>query len=257
MSGSGNKSVRKRFILGGAAAVIVLAGVALWWFVFRSDAPAEVDNVAANQQLDADLEEAAAAGDAAVVEGFDGDIDGTWTVDNTIGEFTFNSASGSFAGFRVDEELVGPGSVVAVGRTGDVTGSIEISGGELIAAAIDVDLTTLTSDRVGSESAIQGALDTRLFPTATFDLTAPVALPERAATGEQFSVTAVGDLTIHGITRTATFIIEFNVRADGIAVVTGSTDTVWQDYGVTPPSAPIVASVEDAGVVEFQLLLTK
>ena len=70
-------------------------------------------------------------------------------------------------------------------------------------------------------------------------------------------MTAVGDLTIHGITQTASFTIEANVRPDGIAVVTGSTNTVWQDYGVTPPSAPIVASVEDEGVVEFQLLLTK
>ena len=40
-------------------------------------------------------------------------------------------------------------------------------------------------------------------------------------------------------------------------VVTGSTEMVWEDFDVTPPSAPIVVSVADEGVVEFQLLLTK
>ena len=257
MSDSGNSGGRLRYILGGGAVLVLIAGVAIWWFVFRGDAPAEVDNVAANEQLDAELEEAAAAGDAPVIEDFDGEINGTWTVDNTIGDLTFDSASGSFAGFRVDEDLIGPGSVVAVGRTGDVTGSIDISGGELVAAAIDIDLSTLTSNRVGRDSAIQRALDTARFPTATFDLTTSVPLPEGAATGELFSVTAVGDLTIHGITQTASFTIEANVRRDGIAVVTGSTNAVWQGYGITPPSAPIVASVDDEGVVEFQLLLTK
>jgi polyisoprenoid-binding protein YceI len=188
--------------------------------------------------------------------GFDGEIDGTWTVDDTLGDFTFDSASGSFAGFRVDEELVGPGSVVAVGRTGDVSGSIDIVEGDLVAATVEVDLTGLTSDRPGREGPIQRALDTDQFPIADFSLTEPVTLPAQAARGELFVVDATGDLTVHGVTRTVVMSIEAIVRDDGIAVVTGSTDAVWEDYGVTPPSAPVVVSIDDEGVIEFQLLLT-
>ena len=257
MSQTRNGRSRLRWVMGGGAVLVLIAGVAIWWFIFRDDAPAEVDNAAANVQLDADIAEAADAGEAPATNEFDGDIDGTWTVDNTIGEFTFDSASGSFAGFRVDEELIGPGSVVAVGRTGEVTGSIVISGDELSDAAIDVDLTTLISDRTGREGAIQRALETSRFPTATFSLTDAIPLPAGAADGHIFSVTAVGDLTVHGITQTTSFALEVNVRDDGIAVITGSADLVWADFGVTPPSAPIVASVEDEGIVEFQLLLTK
>ena len=42
---------------------------------------------------------------AAAPDPFDGDINATWVVDDEIGEFDFETASGSFAGFRVDEEL--------------------------------------------------------------------------------------------------------------------------------------------------------
>lgn len=247
------RGFRLRYVVAAALVLLVGVGAGVWWFVFRGDAPAAVDTTTANEQLDADL---AASGAVAATGEFDGEIDGTWTVDDTLGDFTFDSASGSFAGFRVNEELVGPGSVVAVGRTGDVSGSITIDQGDLVAATLDVDLTGLTSDRPRREGAIQRALDTGRFPTASFSLTEPVTLPDQAGRGEIFSVDATGDLTVHGVTRTVVVAIEAIVRDDGIAVVTGSIDAVWEDYDVTPPSAPIVASIEDHGVVEFQLLLT-
>ena len=50
-------------------------------------------------------------------------------VDDEIGEFDFDTASGSFAGFRVDEELTVPyGDVVAVGQTGGVSGTVTSTG---------------------------------------------------------------------------------------------------------------------------------
>ena len=44
-------------------------------------------------------------------------IAGTWTVDTSIGEFSFEDSTGTFVGFRVQEELCGIGSTTAVGRT--------------------------------------------------------------------------------------------------------------------------------------------
>ena len=42
-----------------------------------------------------------------------------------------------------------------------------------------------------------------------------------------------------------------------IVTVVGTFDIVFADYGVEAPSAPIVVSVEDHGVVEIQLFLTR
>ena len=56
------------------------------------------------------------------------DVAGTWVVDTSTGEFDFESATGTFVGFRIQEELAGIGSTTAVGRTGEVTGSITIEG---------------------------------------------------------------------------------------------------------------------------------
>ena len=49
-------------------------------------------------------------------------VEGTWTIDAETGDFDFETATGTFAGFRVNEELAGIGADTAVGRTGAVTG---------------------------------------------------------------------------------------------------------------------------------------
>lgn len=275
----GNK---KWWLIG---AVVVLA--AAFWFVFlRGDTPDAVDIGAANEQLDADLaaeagtddgaDDAAATGDDAVGETdgdteaiddeapaedatqdeFDGDVDGEWIVDDEIGSFDFETASGSFAGFRVDEELT-VGAVVAVGRTGGVTGSLTIDGGALVAAEINVDMTTIVSNDSRREGAIRGAVGASSHPTATFVLVAPVPLPEGLADGEVVSVEAAGDLTVNGVTSPVMFTIDALVRDDGLGVVTGSAEIVFADFDVTAPSAPIVVSVDDEGIVEFQLIVAK
>ena len=41
------------------------------------------------------------------------------------------------------------------------------------------------------------------------------------------------------------------------AVVVGSLEITFADYGVTVPQAPVVVSVDDFGIVEMQLLFTR
>mgnify|MGYP005696020291 CR=1 FL=1 len=53
------------------------------------------------------------------------------------------------------------------------------------------------------------------------------------------------------------FTIEALVRDDGFGVITGSTTIAWEDFGVTPPSAPIVVSIDESGIIEFQLIVAK
>lgn len=261
----------KKLAIGGALAVVVLIA-AVWWLFFSGDTPDAVDVDAANEQLDADLAAAAddtaaedtgagdeASDDAPVAPAptpFDGDINATWVVDDVIGEFDFETASGSFAGFRVDEELT-IGEVVAVGRTGGVAGTVTIEGGQLTGTDIVVDMGTITSNDMRREFPIRRAVMAEDFPTATFVLTSPVDLPAGLADGETVTVEATGELTVAGTTNEATFTINALVRDDGFGVITGSTTITWEDYGVTPPNAPIVVSIDESGIVEFQLIVTK
>jgi polyisoprenoid-binding protein YceI len=182
-------------------------------------------------------------------------ITGTWTVDTSIGEFSFEDSTGTFVGFRVEEELTGIGSTTAVGRTPVVAGTMTIDGTTVTAVSIEANMDEIvTNDRRRDDNA-RRALDTDEFPTATFALTQPIELSDAAAGGEPVSVTAVGDLTIHGITKPVEIPLEAQL-VDGVVVVVGSVDIVFADYGVSVPDAPIVVSAEDHGVIELQLFFT-
>jgi polyisoprenoid-binding protein YceI len=184
-------------------------------------------------------------------------VDGTWSVDGDSGTFDFSdTASGTFVGFRVDEELSGIGSATAVGRTPEVAGQITIDGTELAAAIFEADMTAITTNESRRDSRVQSALDTGQHPTSTFVLTEPVDLGEAASSGGAVSVTATGELTIKGVTQTVQIPLQAQLTGDTIVVV-GSMDIVFADYGVSVPTAPVVVSADDHGVLEVQLLLTR
>ncbi|MEO1061149.1 MAG: YceI family protein [Actinomycetota bacterium] len=244
-----NPRRRRLMIGGGVLAVLVIAvGAGLWWF-FRDDAPAEVDLATAVEQV-------APEGDAAPAAGGDVDIEGAWAVDTSIGEFDFESATGSFAGFRVEEELSTIGSTTAVGRTGGVAGTLQIEGTTLTSAEISADLSQITTNDSRRDSRARGALDTDQFPEATFVLTEPVDFGAEAADGAPVEVLASGDLTIKGVTQSVQIPLQAQLT-EGVVVVVGSLDVTFSDFDVQVPSAPIVVSVDDEGVLELQLLFTK
>lgn len=219
-------------------------GFAVWFL--GGDTPAEVDLSTAVDSV------------TTAPDGVDevGDIDGQWRVDTTRGSFDFESASGTFAGFRLDEELVGIGKTEAVGRTGDVTGSITIEGTTVTAGKFAVDMASVTTNDSRRDDRVQEALDASEFPTATFTLTAPIEFGEGAIDGEPVSTTAVGDLAIHGVTKSVEIPIQAQLTGSTIVVV-GAAPVVFADYDVQVPSARIVVSAADNGVFEFQLLFTK
>ena len=235
-------------VVAGLVAVAVV-GVGAWWFL-RSDAPAAVSLDAATEAVTTTV--APAGGGEPAAEG----IEGTWTVDTTTGTFDYDSATGSFVGFRIDEELVGIGGVQAVGRTGDVTGTLDITGDDLAAASFTAEMATITTNDSRRDNATIRALDVGTHPSASFVLGAPVLLGAGAANGDTVTATATGEFTLVGETRP----VEVNIEArlvEGTIVVVGSFEIAFADYGVTVPSAPIVVSVADTGTVEFQLLFTR
>lgn len=246
-----------KLVLAGVVVVAVGAGAFIWWFT-RDDAPPEVDLDAAVEALEESTETSGTGSsgpsttDAPATDG----IEGTWTVDADSGTFDFSeTASGTFVGFRVQEELSGIGSATAVGRTPEVAGEITIEGTTLTAATFEADMTAITTNESRRDDRVQGALDTGSFPIATFTLTEPVDLGAAAADGGPVRVTAVGDLTIKGVTRSVSLPLQAQLT-NGSIVVVGSMAITFADYGVEVPSAPVVLSAEDHGILEVQLLLT-
>jgi len=184
----------------------------------------------------------------------DGNIDGTWTVDTEIGDF--EDYSSSWVGFRVAEVLDRFGDVEAVGRTAVVGGELVLSGSTIESATIEADLTAIESDQVRRDPAIQRALNTREFPSATFDSTEAVGLGAVPAEGAPFTASVPGTITIHGVSQDATMDMT-GQRVGDVVVVVGTLPLDFTSFGVTMPTAPIVVSVEDSGDLEWQLFFRR
>jgi polyisoprenoid-binding protein YceI len=243
---------RTQRLLAAAVVLVVALGAAGWWFFIRDDAP-EAANIEDASQT---LEEEAAGNGEATGGTTDAALDGTWDVDASIG--SFDDFSGTYAGYRMEEELAGIGATTAVGRTPDVTGNITIAGDQVTGGSFAVDMTTLKSDRDMRDNAIRSrGLETEAFPTATFELTEPVALPGGIATADaSIPFAATGELTIHGVTKAVT--LDFDAEtSDGTIAIVGSAPIVLADYQIDTPTSAIALSVSDSGTLEFQLFLTR
>jgi polyisoprenoid-binding protein YceI len=181
-------------------------------------------------------------------------IDGTWVVDTDIGDFT--DFSSSWVGFRVAEVLNPGGEVEAVGRTPAVSGQLTASGSVIEQALIEADLTAIISDRPRRDGAIQRALGTGEYPTATFTSSAPIDLGEVPVEGEPFTASLPGSVTIRDVSQEVTLELT-GQRVGDVVVVVGALPVDFVSFGVTMPTAPIVVSVEDAGDLEWQLFLRR
>ncbi len=254
LAGSEGRARRWKVVIISLTLLVPAAGAGLWWF-FGGEAPAEVDlsTTASSVAVDSQDEATGTAGSGGAVVG----VEGTWSVDTTVGDFSATEdTSATFVGFRVDEVLSGVGSNTAVGRTPDVSGGIEIDGTTLTSAEIVADLTGIVSDESRREDPIQDALNTGANPDAIFTLTESIEMGEGAAAGELVSVTALGVLTINGVTDTVEMKIEAQIVNEMI-LLTGSAEVVFADYDVTAPNAPVVLSVENHGIIEFQVWLSR
>jgi polyisoprenoid-binding protein YceI len=243
---------RTQRIIAAAVVLVVVVGFAGWWFLLRDDAPEEASIDDASQTL----EEQASGDSSGDTDAGTDTVEGTWTIDPSIG--SFDDFSGTYAGYRMEEELASIGATTAVGRTPDVTGDITIEDGQVTAGTFEVDMTTLQSDKDMRDNAIRGrGLETDAFPTATFEITEPVQLPEGIATaGGSVPFVATGDLTLHGVTKEVT--VDFDAEvANGTIAIVGQAPIVLADYEIEPPTNAVALSIKDEGTLEFQVFLTQ
>jgi polyisoprenoid-binding protein YceI len=181
---------------------------------------------------------------------------------STAGAGTWTVTSGSQAGYRVREKLASLSAPSdAVGRTSAITGTLTLtqaaSAYTVTAAGFSVDVSKLTSDQSRRDQRIHSqGLQSDRYPTATFKLTSPIALPAEAASGQTVHVSATGDLTIHGVTKSVTIPIDARLTGSKIELV-GSITFPFSQFGMTPPSIGGFVTVENNATMEFQLLLAQ
>lgn len=178
------------------------------------------------------------------------DLAGTWTI--VEGE----------TGYRVRETFLQQRrDVDAVGRTSDITGSLTVEGAAgalaLTAGLFEVDMTTLRSDESRRDNQLRGrGIQTDSFPTSSFELAGPVALPADFGSAD-VDVTLPGTLTLHGVTRDVEMAAQARLQDDGTVVVAGSLPILFADYDIEAPNIGGFVAVEDTGTLEFRIILAK
>jgi len=173
-----------------------------------------------------------------------GAIDGTWTV-----------GAASKVQYRIQETLNGQ-SNEATGKTSAVTGQLTLAGTAVSSASFSVDMKQFSSDEDERDRQFQNRImNTSRFPTATFELTAPIELTTIPDNLVEITVHATGTLTLHGTAKTVTF--DLLARRNGAHVeVNGTIPVTFADYGINNPSGG-PARVGNSGDLEFLLVLTK
>ncbi len=173
-------------------------------------------------------------------------------------------AEGSRAVYRVREQLAGisfPSD--AVGVTNDVSGTLYIRPDGSIDSArskITVDLRTLKSDQDMRDGFIRGArgLNTETHPMAEFVPRRAVGMPWPfpAAPPAQAGFQLVGDFTVYGNTREATWNIVATFSPQNVA---GRAETkfTFDTYGIPKPQLARLLSVDDTINLELEFRMTR
>lgn len=171
------------------------------------------------------------------------------------------AATGNEARFVVREQLARaelPND--AVGATTAITGGITLDAKGKVDpkdSRITVDLTGLKSDRDMRDRFIKRrTIVTDSFPTAQLVVTDIQGLPATLPVSGSLTLTLVGDLTVHGVTRASTWDVTATASGD---TLTGRavTHIKFGDFGMEQPRVAIVLSVVDDIRLEYDFTLVR
>jgi polyisoprenoid-binding protein YceI len=147
----------------------------------------------------------------------------------------------SEASYSAEEKLLSGGAdtpVKRVGTTQAVAGDIllnDIDVGASKIGEIVVDISQLTSgDQMRDNALRRQWLESSKFPLATFRSARLEGCPTAVREGQLFTCRLSGELTIHGITQSATWVLEAQLRDNNL---TGSatTEIKMSSFGVQLP----------------------
>jgi polyisoprenoid-binding protein YceI len=136
----------------------------------------------------------------------------------------------------------------AVGTTNVVSGTFVVATEGVPAgkvSKIQIDLRTLQSDSGRRDNAIRERwLESNTYPYAEFVSTNALNLPESYQPGSQVSFNLVGDMTVHGVTKSVEWLVDGTLTGD--TVQGQATTTInMSDFGITAPNIANMIKVED------------
>jgi polyisoprenoid-binding protein YceI len=165
----------------------------------------------------------------------------------------------STARFVIDEILRGTPTTV-VGTTNQVAGEIAANLTDMDAAkvgTIRINARTLATDAEGRNRMLQNRiLETEQHEFITFAPNRMVGLPETATVGQPITFQMVGDLTIRGTAKEATFDVTLTPTANNRLEGTASTSIKYADWGVAIPQVPSVAGVDEDVALHLDFVAT-
>jgi polyisoprenoid-binding protein YceI len=164
-------------------------------------------------------------------------------------------SSATRASYHAHERLVGRSlASEAVGTSKVVKGSIAFDAdGSILSdqSEITVDVSSLSSDEGRRDNFIRGnTLQTGRYPSATFVPREAQGLESPLPTSGEATFEMSGDLTVHGVTRPVVWHIDAQF-GDGVVNGDATTSVNISDFGMTPPKAGPVLSIDDALTLEL------
>ena len=161
--------------------------------------------------------------------------------------------------FVIDEVLRGQPTTVT-GVNSDVSGEMLVDPSNPAATQIGV-LTigagTFVTDNNQRNGAIRRfILQSGDHPTITFSATQISGMPDVVAVGDTVNFQVTGDLTIRDVTNPVTFDLTAVVASESELQLSGSTQILREDYSISIPRVPFVASVEEEVILELDLVAT-
>jgi polyisoprenoid-binding protein YceI len=224
-----------KIVIGAVVALVVAvtAGTYVYLHFIQSDAPPPL-SLSSSPSTTAGANSSPSSGDTS--------LPGTW-----------RPTAQSIFGYRVKEVLFGQ-SKDAAGRTSNVTGTLVIDGDKVTTTDLSVDMASVTSDESRRDGQFKGRImDVAKYPNATFKLSQPIEISDRAA--GSISAKATGELTLHGTTKSVTFDLKA-IRDGAQFKVNGTIPIKFADWNIPNPSNA-AASTEDNGVLEFLVVFEK
>jgi polyisoprenoid-binding protein YceI len=171
-----------------------------------------------------------------------------WTVD-----------AASKATIRVREQLARlPAPNDAIITIAGAQGSFTLNpdGTFATGSKVSVDMNTITTDdRQRTDSIRRDPLEVTRFRTSELAPKKAIGLTLPLARSGDFTFQLIGDLTLHGVTKSVTFNVKAT-RTNGKLTATATADPSWKfgDFGMRPPSSFSVLSIVDEIRMEFALI---
>jgi len=227
-----------KIVIGAALVVILAGGAGVWYFVLR-------DTAEKTATLDA-------------IGGTTGSTAGGPAKATPDGKWKVQQADGVFVGYRM-QELFAAASVkkTATGRTPAVEGTMTVAGTTVSDVTVKADVTKLKSDEDRRDAQVRNrGLETAKIGEASFKLTSPITLPSAPAANAEMTMTAKGELTLHGVTKPVDVPLKATWTGSQIKVATAGEGLpiVLADYNIEKIDVGGFVTIDDHGSLELQLL---